>query len=147
MSTLVAVAEIDLDQIMNFQFDPLIHRMVDKYDWTEDRSRSVFEDTKRYLFLARTTSLPLIPPPDVDEVWHNFILFTVDYASFCERFLGKFIHHRPRRRDDPPTGNGFTVKDTLEVAKANFGELSKNWNYPGVCSKSKCSCSDWCKCS
>ncbi len=169
--------KVDLESVMTFQFDPVVHRMIDKYSWNEERARSVFEDMKRYLYLGRITGKPLIPPPEVDEMWHNFILFTVDYASFCSRFLGRFIHHRPRRRDDSPTGSGFTVKDTLNIAQAEFGSLSSNWNYPnlhakadcgpdscgcgcsGDCTSRKkqrprlvaqtgsCSCSDWCQCS
>jgi hypothetical protein len=141
------LVQIELDSVMSFEFDPLVHRMVDKYQWAEDEARSVFEDTKRYLYLARMTGKPLIPPAKVDEMWHNFILFTADYASFCERRLGKFIHHRPRRRDDCPYGSGVTVRDTLDLAQSVFGTLSTNWDFPGAKAQSGCSCSDWCKCS
>lgn len=32
---------------------------------------------------------------DVDNLWHSFILFTIHYASFCDTYNGKFIHHIP----------------------------------------------------
>ena len=32
---------------------------------------------------------------DVDEVWHIFILFTKDYARFCDEVFGFFLHHQP----------------------------------------------------
>ncbi len=29
----------------------------------------------------------------LDEMWHTFILFTNDYADFCNQFFGHYIHH------------------------------------------------------
>ncbi|OHV65325.1 hypothetical protein [Pseudofrankia sp. BMG5.36] len=37
----------------------------------------------------------LVPSPLVDVGWHAFILFTRDYAAFCARVCGRFIHHVP----------------------------------------------------
>src|SRR5690348_8802846 len=31
----------------------------------------------------------------VDEAWHTFILFTLDYSRFCDEVFGRFIHHHP----------------------------------------------------
>ncbi|QTN29552.1 hypothetical protein HZ993_06965 [Rhodoferax sp. AJA081-3] len=31
----------------------------------------------------------------VDAMWHTFILFTKDYARFCQEIAGTFIHHSP----------------------------------------------------
>jgi hypothetical protein len=31
----------------------------------------------------------------IDEMWHTFVLFTKDYAAFCERYFGHFVHHVP----------------------------------------------------
>ena len=31
----------------------------------------------------------------IDEMWHNFILFTKDYCEFCENIFGKYLHHSP----------------------------------------------------
>lgn len=43
------------------------------------------------------------PSPLVDIGWHAFILHTRDYAQFCERVAGRFIHHDP---DDGVGGVG-----------------------------------------
>jgi len=37
----------------------------------------------------------LSPSPRADLGWHTFILFTKDYAEFCQRIAGRFIHHVP----------------------------------------------------
>jgi hypothetical protein len=116
-----------LEAVMAYQFDPLIHRMMDQRGWKEEKVMSVFEDLKRFLFLCAVSETPIVPTRVIDEMWHDFILFTEDYAMFCQSFLGKFIHHRPRRRDEPRSHDK-SIK-TLAIAKAAFGELSANWEY------------------
>jgi hypothetical protein len=37
----------------------------------------------------------IVPSKDVDEIWHNNILHTKEYASDCKRFFGHFLHHAP----------------------------------------------------
>lgn len=49
-------------------------------------------------FLTASAALPgaqLSPSKAVDAGWHTFILHTLDYAEFCERVAGRFIHHVP----------------------------------------------------
>jgi hypothetical protein len=31
----------------------------------------------------------------IDEMWHLFITYTVNYAEFCNRMFGRFLHHVP----------------------------------------------------
>jgi hypothetical protein len=37
---------------------------------------------------------------EVDKGWHAFILQTADYAEFCQRVVGRFIHHLPAEPGD-----------------------------------------------
>jgi hypothetical protein len=37
----------------------------------------------------------LSPSPLVDIGWHTFILHTQEYAEFCNRVAGGYIHHVP----------------------------------------------------
>ena len=32
---------------------------------------------------------------EVDEIWHQHILYTKDYEQFCHEVFGRFIHHTP----------------------------------------------------
>ena len=36
----------------------------------------------------------------VDPFWHAHILFTQDYAAFCDRYVGGFLQHDPLDHDD-----------------------------------------------
>jgi len=48
---------------------------------------------------AHHTGEPLSPSEPVDIGWHTFILYTREYAAFCEDLAGLFLHHVP---DDVP---------------------------------------------
>ena len=36
-----------------------------------------------------------MPSKAVDSAWHEFILLTQNYADFCDKAFGKFLHHTP----------------------------------------------------
>ena len=36
-----------------------------------------------------------MPSAGVDDAWHAFIVMTADYAAFCQRAFGRFLHHTP----------------------------------------------------
>ena len=36
-----------------------------------------------------------MPSQAVDDLWHEFILYTRDYEQFCKRAFGRFMHHTP----------------------------------------------------
>jgi len=36
-----------------------------------------------------------MPSQVVDDLWHEFILFTRDYQAFCKAAFGNFLHHTP----------------------------------------------------
>ena len=50
----------------------------------------------------------------MDEMWHTFVLFTKEYAAYCEEKFGRFVHHVPttkaekdereRERESNPEG-------------------------------------------
>ena len=36
-----------------------------------------------------------MPSQVVDELWHEFILYTKNYEQFCQQAFGDFLHHTP----------------------------------------------------
>lgn len=52
------------------------------------------------------------PSKKVDIGWHQFILNTRDYAEFCERVAGRFLHHVPEKFA-APRREGTAVADSL----------------------------------
>ncbi|HEX7724814.1 MAG TPA: hypothetical protein VF438_03720 [Candidatus Paceibacterota bacterium] len=118
-----------LVRVASFQFRPLIDRMIDKLGWSEEEATLGFEDVKRFLYLCGVhRGRTFIPSQRIDEVWHNFILFTEEYQQFCYGHFGRFIHHRPHRKDDPKPCTDMAVV-TLRAATEVFGALSPNWMF------------------
>ncbi|MEV6906663.1 hypothetical protein [Amycolatopsis sp. NPDC051071] len=50
---------------------------------------------------ARNTGTRLAPSDPVGIGWHTFVLHTRDYADFCARIAGRFLHHVPTSDGDP----------------------------------------------
>lgn len=52
----------------------------------------------RQFFLAHLHSgrqYVSMPSQVVDDLWHEFILYTRNYDAFCRRAFGRFMHHTP----------------------------------------------------
>lgn len=52
----------------------------------------------RQFFLAHLQSnrqFVSMPSQVADDLWHEFILYTRNYALFCDRAFGRFMHHTP----------------------------------------------------
>lgn len=52
----------------------------------------------RQFFLAHLNSgmeFVSMPSQVVDDLWHEFILYTKNYQQFCRRGFGRFLHHSP----------------------------------------------------
>jgi hypothetical protein len=75
-----------------------------------DMPARILDQTLAFLGTCATATEPIGPSELVDIGWHTFILYTHEYADFCNRIAGRFIHHVP---DDSPTGDEWpTVPET-----------------------------------
>lgn len=67
----------------------------------EERDADLVERGFRQFFLACARSngkRVAMPSKAVDAYWHAFILDTKSYAAWCDRTLGRFLHHAPPER-------------------------------------------------
>ncbi|MBA4542743.1 MULTISPECIES: hypothetical protein [Thermoactinomyces] len=56
---------------------------------------------KRYLIMAALLkSVPMFSR-EVDEIWHEKLMFTREYEDFCRRYLKTALHHAPNKTDAP----------------------------------------------
>lgn len=58
---------------------------------------------KNFLWLNKK-HLPefLVPTREIDEFWHNHILYTQRYFYDCKQIFGFYFHHVPTSPDDDP---------------------------------------------
>ena len=62
-----------------------------------DAIRMVEAATRQWFRLvARDPNAKLaMPSTVVDELWHELVLHTREYAAFCDAVFGRFLHHQP----------------------------------------------------
>lgn len=138
-----------LDAVMAYEHPRLLTRLIEKVGLDPESARTTFEDMKRFLYLCAISDEPHAPTEQIDEVWHNFILFTRDYAAFCLEHFGFVVHHVPWSKAEVGQSDGTIVRRTREAAERVFGtDLSSNWEYaahPGSCGVGKCGASTNCQ--
>jgi hypothetical protein len=89
--------------------------------------RACFTELKKYVSLSRIHQVPLaMTSPRVDEVWHQFILFTREYRDFCAEFHGGFFHHAPNLPSRP--GNPKHIENLVRCYQATYGPMPAVWN-------------------
>jgi len=98
------------DFVLGYAFPPgLLKRLEKRRPGIPPQDQALVERALRQYFLIylkcgqRFVSMP---SQVVDDLWHEFILYTKNYQLFCQRAFGKFMHHTPaaalspRRRAD-----------------------------------------------
>lgn len=98
-------------------------------------------------FIAASGQQPgqsLAPSELVDYGWHAFILHTVDYAAFCERVVGRFVHHVPTDEDEHlPGGPQATHERTLAaIRSAGYAVDDELWPDMADCHQCHQGCHD-----
>jgi hypothetical protein len=82
-------------------------RLERKRGLTVEQAAESVDELRRYMGLIGLGYRGLaMVSPTVDQAWHEFILFTREYAAFCHRAFGEFIHHVPRTSRDVASPDG-----------------------------------------
>jgi hypothetical protein len=153
-SIFVAINKPSWLVVKTFHDENIVQKMMQEYSMPRDQANVLFQDTKMFLFLCTLYPGRLGPTDALDRGWHTFILFTREYADFCQRYLGQFIHHAPivRYIGSTALGEPVPISTLLQYARLEFGnDLSENWvgnikcNNPG-CNEPLSNCSGTTNC-
>lgn len=92
-----------------------------------EEGEELFREVLRYLVLAesdRSLAWTMFSTR-VDEAWHQFILFTVQYTEFCTEFFGGYRHHAPSNAPAPasPSPSSAVQESTFEQFGQRYAEL------------------------
>jgi hypothetical protein len=91
---------------------------MEREHWEEQDATEAIRRYKNFLILiVKYPSHLLAPAPDMDEVWHNHILFTREYMQTCEEVFGDYLHH------DPAQSSRQEEKERMESAQRHTAEL------------------------
>ncbi len=85
------LAEVDAYQVPEL----LVPRIMKIYKRDEEFTRGILLEAKRMLLLRVLRDHPVTPSLEIDDAWHEMILFTRFYQDFCGFLGGGFLHHDP----------------------------------------------------
>jgi len=86
-------------KIMDYPIPRVLARYKKDYNVSDELALIHEKELKRYFILCGTypnESLDMFSP-EVDNLWHTFILYTKDYEKFCHEIFGYFLHHCPTK--------------------------------------------------
>lgn len=119
------MSQEQLQRILAYTNENVISRFTDQFAVNETEAEDIFTETKKFLFLLQQ---PGIFIPDellmLDEMWHNFILFTKDYDAFCQHFFGKYLHHLPASRQEKAANKKLETENPAQLQQAFEQKLS-----------------------
>ena len=84
-----------------------------------NQRKTLYRGLAEYMQLCRMAGkrhMVSMPSQAVDDAWHEFILFTRNYESFCQRALGRFLHHIPAEAMHTPTQAQDGIKRAWRLA-------------------------------
>jgi hypothetical protein len=85
--------------IRSYRWPPgLLNKLSGKHPSLTRKDSALVSSGLRQFFLAYLMSdckFVSMPSQAADELWHEFILYTRDYKSFCNKAFGTFLHHTP----------------------------------------------------
>lgn len=85
--------------IRTYRWPPgLLDRLSRKHPSLHRKETALVAHGLRHFFLAYLMSgrqFVSMPSQVADDLWHEFILYTREYKSFCDKAFGAFLHHTP----------------------------------------------------
>jgi hypothetical protein len=112
------VVTIPRELVSSRMFARLTRRVMADHGMDQAAAERITDQALAFLLAcARNPGSGLAPSPEVDKGWHAFILHTADYAEFCQRVAGRFIHHLPTEPGDQDD-EGATIHATVAAMRA-----------------------------
>lgn len=112
--------------IDHYPFHPAIASRLRKKrpQLTTEQEALVLRGLKDYFRIcakAGRRRLVAMPSQVVDDAWHEFILFTRAYESFCRKGLGRYLHHTPAEAMGGPARARESIRRAWRLACAKEG--------------------------
>jgi hypothetical protein len=130
-----------LDQLLKYKNPAVLKLYVQNYPNNKLSADQAFEHVLKYLWLSKKHAIELAANQhndefpsqcfmprsmrEIDEMWHEFILFTQAYNDFCEQYFGEYMHHLPNIFDNMPRPRDVVereIEKLLPYIYDNLGE-------------------------
>jgi hypothetical protein len=98
-----------LDEVLAYRHSGVLRRYGREHHASPQEADEVFQQMLKLLYLGYRSAIDetqgsgftiTTEIEKLDWIWHTFLMFTRDYADFCERHFGFFVHHVPGEDDE-----------------------------------------------
>lgn len=132
-----------LDRLHQESLERVVVSVAKKHGIALEEAARLRAEFLRFVALIMVTGESLAPAPAIDDFWHEFIVHTRSYSEFCDRHLGRFLHHEPDTEGDSSGRSRF--RRTLELLQEHCpGADLSLWSGVADCSVGDAPGS-WCK--
>lgn len=91
--------------------------------WTREDAEKCCQLYKNFLYLQKKhAGEVLVPTREIDEFWHNHILYTKKYFEDCQSIFGYYLHHMPASPKEEMVQLAEDFLRTKQYYLAEFGE-------------------------
>jgi hypothetical protein len=104
MTTVTTNGQISLNEVLAYRHPGVVRRYAKEHHASPPEAAEIFQEMLKYLYLSYRAAtdgpegFACVVSPEIEKIdwmWHTFLLFTMDYADFCEDHFGFFLHHVP----------------------------------------------------
>ncbi len=97
-----------LDQVLAYRHPGVLRRYCREHDASPREAEDIFREMLKMLYVCYWAATDEAEDfgfavsteiEKLDWMWHTFLMYTRDYADFCERHFGFFLHHFPTDDD------------------------------------------------
>src|SRR4029453_16710680 len=88
----------EYEAVLSYEAPFLIEKLLkERIVGTQEEGEALFAEVKKYLVMCQAEPDVIwnVYSARVDKVWHEFVLFTREYAVFCQGLFGRYLHHSP----------------------------------------------------
>jgi uncharacterized protein (TIGR04222 family) len=113
--------------------NPFSLKLMTEQKWSLPQTQRNIAEYKKFMFLVMAEPNGASPSKMVDEVWHAHITNTKNYEQFCEKTIGKFVHHNPSKGGRAEVSrHADWYKETLTAYIRHFDAPPPPdiWDYP-----------------
>jgi len=127
----------ELNELLSYHNKHIIERYSKDYNTSIEDAEDKFTEMLKFIWISvkngqeknndvtKNAHIAMYPEmTNIDNMWHTFILFTTDYFEFSQKYFGHYIHHAPRKSDEP-----IPSKEEFEENFTKF--LSYTYDYLG----------------
>lgn len=116
MTTATTERTLEIEPLQESLRVRIVNRIIKEEDVSQDVACRILDQTLSFLTLCANEEGAFTPSPMVDIGWHAFILYTREYAAYCQLIARRFIHHVPddaacgSQSDTPKQGPAMTME-------------------------------------